>query len=234
MATAGASPALPAFAQSEKRIVLGLQVNRGAKIYFDAFNAAGGANGHAIELRALGDGYEPERCKANTAKRVKDNVFALFGYGGTPTCLAALPVVNDAKIPLFGPFTGAESLRTPFNRLLFHVCASHHDETALIVKQLTALGLKKIAVFHQNDAYGKAGLEGVQLALQPRNLVPVATGTVERNSVDVAAAVKAIVAAKPEAVVQSAPTSRAPRSSAKHTRRVTAARSAEVARKPAV
>ena len=70
------------------------------------------------------------------------------------------------------------------------------------MKQLTSLGLKKIAVFYQNDAYGKAGLYGVTLALNSLNLKPVAQATVERNSVDVAQAVKTLVAAAPDAVVQ--------------------------------
>ena len=72
----------------------------------------------------------------------------------------------------------------------------------MFVKQLTQLNINRIAVFHQNDAYGKAGLDGVLRALKPLNLAPAATGVVERNSVDVSAAVKAIVAAKPEAIVQ--------------------------------
>jgi ABC-type branched-subunit amino acid transport system substrate-binding protein len=102
----------------------------------------------------------------------------------------------------FGPFTGAESLRDPFSKNIFHLRASYFDETALIVKQLTSLNLNKIAVFYQNDAYGKAGLEGVTRALKPLNLAPVATGTVERNTVAVSQAVKDIVAARPDAVVQ--------------------------------
>jgi hypothetical protein len=57
-------------------------------------------------------------------------------------------------------------------------------------------------VFYQNDAYGKAGLDGVTLALGAQNLKPVAQATVERNTVDVAAAVKTLVAAGPDAVVQ--------------------------------
>jgi ABC-type branched-subunit amino acid transport system substrate-binding protein len=94
------------------------------------------------------------------------------------------------------------SLREPFHKNVFHLRASYNDETALIVKQLTHLHLKKIAVFYQNDAYGKAGLDGVTLALSQQDLKPVALATVERNSVDVAAAVKTIMAAKPDAVVQ--------------------------------
>ncbi len=126
----------------------------------------------------------------------------MFGYIGTPTSVVALPLATKARMPFFAPFTGAMALRDPFSKTTFHVRASYNDETALIVKQLTNLGLKKIAVFYQNDAYGKAGLDGVTLALAAQNLKPVALATVERNSVDVGAAVTAITAAGPDAVVQ--------------------------------
>lgn len=181
---------------------LGLQLNRGARLFFDQVNANGGVNGQQIELRTLDDGYDPARCKANTDKFINDNVFALFGYVGTPTSLAALPLINDARMPFIGPFTGAMGLREPFARNVFHVRASYEDETALIVKQLTSLGLKKIAVFRQNDSYGQAGLDGVTKALAAQGLSPVAIGTVERNSQDVAAAIQTILPTKPDAVVQ--------------------------------
>lgn len=181
---------------------LGIQFHAGAKLYFDQLNAQGGAGGRRVEIRQLDDGYEPERCAANTQKLIADDVFALFGYIGTPTSVAALPLATKARIPFFAPFTGAMSLREPFNRMAFHLRASYNDETALIVRQLTSLGLKRIAVFYQNDAYGKAGLDGVNLALAAQSLKPVAQATVERNSVDVAAAVATINAAAPDAVVQ--------------------------------
>ena len=212
----------PSFAQDQQRrkIVLGQscalsgpaaqlgkQMQIGAKLYFDAINAAGGVNGVPIELRTMDDGYEPDRCKANTEKFIEDDVLALFGYVGTPTSLAALPLVNQKQIPFFAPLTGAEALREPMSRPVFHVRASYFEETALIVKQLTQLGLNKISVFHQNDSYGKAGLEGVDRALKPLALKPLATATVERNTVDVAKAVAALVPAQgggatmPEAIV---------------------------------
>jgi branched-chain amino acid transport system substrate-binding protein len=181
---------------------LGLQMQLGAKAYFDAVNAAGGVGGLPLVLKTLDDGYDPARCKANTEKFIQEDVFALFGYVGTPTSLAALPLATQARVPFIAPFTGAEALRDPFNRLVFHIRASYFDETELIVKQLTQLDLKKIAVFHQNDAYGQAGLKGVQRALTKRGLQPTAVATVERNSVDVAAAIKTLVAAQPEAIVQ--------------------------------
>jgi ABC-type branched-subunit amino acid transport system substrate-binding protein len=178
---------------------LGIQFYQGAKLYLDIYNAQPGRD---VELRFLDDGYEPDRTMLNTRKLIDDDVFALFGYIGTPTSLAALPMAVKDKVPFVAPFTGAMALREPLQKNVFHLRASYNDETALIVRQLTYLGLKKIAVFYQNDAYGKAGLDGVSLALGHQELKPLALGTVERNSVEVAAAVKTIVAAKPDAIVQ--------------------------------
>ena len=83
---------------------LGLQFNLGAQLYLDQVNASGGVNGRRIELKRLDDGYEPERCVANTKQFIADGVFALFGYVGTPTSLAALPLATEAKLPFFAPF----------------------------------------------------------------------------------------------------------------------------------
>lgn len=211
---AGLTPALPARAQDSKLILgqsaaftgpaaqLGIQFYQGAKLYLDKLNAQGGVLGRQIEIRNLDDGYEPERCAENTRKLLADDVFALFGYIGTPTSVAALPLTTQAKVPFIAPFTGAMALREPFNRYAFHLRASYNDETALIVKQLTSLGLKKIGVCYQNDAYGKAGLDGVNLALGTQNLKPVALGSFERNTVNVGDAVKALAAAAPDAIVQ--------------------------------
>ena len=205
----------PVHAQADSKIILGqsapltgpagqlgVQFQQGAKLCFDQVNAQGGVGTRLIELRTLDDGYEPDRCAENTRKLIADDVFALFGFIGTPTSVVALPQAIKAKIPFIAPCTGAMVLREPLSRYAFHVRASYNDETALIVKQLTTLGLKKIAVFYQNDSYGKAGLDGVTLAMGALQLKPVATGTVERNTVEVAQAVSAIVAAMPEAVVQ--------------------------------
>ena len=211
-----ASLAVPALARAQSRAIvigqsaaltgpaaqLGIQFQHGAKLAFDRANARGGVNGRNIEWRTLDDGYEPARCQANTQALLNEDVLALFGYIGTPTSLAALPLATAAKTPFIAPFTGAQALRDPFNRYAFHLRASYYDETARIVNQVTQVGMKRVAVFHQNDSYGQAGLDGVTRALKALQLEAVATGTVERNAVDVAAALARILPSKPEAVVQ--------------------------------
>jgi ABC-type branched-subunit amino acid transport system substrate-binding protein len=63
------------------------------------------------------------------------------------------------------------------------------------------MSVDRIAVFYQNDAYGQAGLAGVERALKKRNLPIIAKGTVERNTVDVKKAVAEIDKANPQAVI---------------------------------
>lgn len=182
---------------------LGLRMQLGMQTYFNAVNAQGGVNGRTIKLLTRDDGYEPEKAAAAVKALIhEDKVFALAGAVGTPTGLAALPILTEEQVPLVGMFTGAQALREPFNRQVFHVRASYFDETERIVQHLTTLGVKKIAVFYQNDAYGKAGLDGMVRALAKRQLKPVATATVERNSVDVAQSLAGILKSEPEAVVQ--------------------------------
>jgi ABC-type branched-subunit amino acid transport system substrate-binding protein len=181
---------------------LGIQMRNGIKAYFDAVNEKGGVYGRSLELVTEDDGYEVARAPAASKKLIEEHkVFALIGYVGTPTGVAHLPVITQAKVPLVGMFTGAEVLRVPFNRYVFHVRASYYDETEKIVEQIVSIGGKNIAVFYQDDAYGLAGLKGVEIAMQRRNMKISALGTVERNTVKVEDAVKKITAVKPDAVV---------------------------------
>ena len=182
---------------------LGLRLQHGMQAYFQSVNAQGGVNGRQIKLVTRDDAYEPEKAVAAVKALItEDKVFALAGSVGTPTGVAALPILTEAQVPMVGMFTGAQALREPFNRQVFHVRASYFDETERIVQHLTTLGIKKIAVFYQNDGYGKAGLEGVERALKKRQMKPVALATVERNTVDVVAASEALLKAEPEAIVQ--------------------------------
>ena len=181
---------------------LGKDMQAGALLYFNNVNRSGGVNGRKIVLTTLDDGYDPPRAVANTKKFINDDkVFALFGYVGTPTSNAVLPIFTEAKVPYVGAFTGAELLRTPFNRNIFNVRASYFDETEAIVQHLTAMSVTSIAVFYQNDAYGQAGLTGVERAMKRRNMEISARGTVERNTVDVGKAVTEMKKANPQAIV---------------------------------
>ncbi len=182
---------------------LGIAVKQGSSVLFDKINAAGGVNGRKITLISVDDGYEPARTSAATEKLIsQDKVFALFGYVGTPTSKAAIPIASKAGVPFFAPLTGAEFLRNPVDKLVFNVRASYWKETEMQIEHLASdLGISKVGVFIQDDPYGVAGKEGVERALRKVGLKPVAEGRYKRNTEDVDGALATLKAANPEAVV---------------------------------
>jgi len=186
----------------------GLDMKMVINAYFRQLNEAGGVHGRRLDLRSLDDGYETERTVANTRALIaQEQVFALLAfYGSSPTTAAMDEVFGAARVPLVGTISGADSLRQsprdhPNNRYMFNVRASYANETEAIVNQLVSLGFKSIAVFYQNDGFGKSGLEGVLAALRKHNQMPSAVATGERNSADVSGAVQTIARANPQAVI---------------------------------
>jgi ABC-type branched-subunit amino acid transport system substrate-binding protein len=181
---------------------LGIQMRNGIKAYFDSVNERGGVHGRRLELISEDDRYEPSVAPSASKKLIEEHkVFALLGYVGTPTGAAHLPVTTQARVPLVGMFTGAEILRVPFNRYVFHVRASYYDETEKIVEQVVSTGGKRISVFYQADAYGEAGRKGTEIALTKRGMKIHSNGTVERNTLKVDEAVKTIHGSEPDAIV---------------------------------
>jgi ABC-type branched-subunit amino acid transport system substrate-binding protein len=185
---------------------LGLGMRAGLTAAFDEVNAGGGIHGRRIRLLSDDDGYEPDRNVDCTGKMIEDKgVFALAGYVGTPTSKVAAPMVQEFKVPLIGPFTGAAVLREPVQRYVVNIRASYDDETEALVEYLSRTQSQRIAVFYQNDSFGLAGLGGVEKALARRNLTPVAKGSFERNTLDVKGGLAALLAESPDAVVIVAP-----------------------------
>ena len=186
---------------------LGQGMRQGILAAFDAANRAGGISGRKLELKSLDDGYEPEKTVEAT-KRIldEDKVFALVGAVGTPTSKAGQPIATAEKVPFIGPFTGAEFLRNPYNRYVVNIRSSYFQETEAWIDHLVKdLAISRIAILYQDDAFGLAGLEGVQRAMAKRNMSLVAEGTFKRNTTAVKSALLDIMKARPEAVVTVAP-----------------------------
>ena len=182
---------------------LGQGMRAGIQAAFDEANARGGVHGRKLKLISRDDGYEPDRAIAQTRKLIEeDKVFALIGPVGTPTSAAAQPIATAAKVPFIGPFTGAGFLRNPKLDNVINLRASYGAETEAWIKHLTEdLKIKKIAIFYQDDAFGRAGLDGVTAAMKKRGLELATEATYERNTVAIKTALLTLKRAEPEAVV---------------------------------
>jgi len=182
---------------------LGLGMKACLTASFEEINRKGGIHGRKLRLISVDDGYEPDKSIAATKKLLEqDKVFALVGPVGTPTSAATQPIATAANVPFIGAFTGAGFLRNPKFENVINVRASYDAETEAWVKHLTEdLKIKKIAIFYQDDAFGRAGLSGFKKAMDKRNMAIAAEATYERNTVAVKTGVLALKQAAPEAVV---------------------------------
>jgi ABC-type branched-subunit amino acid transport system substrate-binding protein len=139
---------------------LGQGMKFGLEASFGEINAKGGVQGRKLKLISIDDGYEPDKSISATKKLIEqDKVFALVGPVGTPTSAATQPIAAAAKVPFIGAFTGVGFLRDPKLENDVNIRASYDAETEAWVHHLSEdLKIKKIAIFYQDDAFGRAGL----------------------------------------------------------------------------
>ncbi len=179
---------------------LGDQTYRGAQAWFNEVNQSGGVAGRRIKVVLRDDAYEPARTAFNVQKLlVEDGAFALFGLVGTPTSVKALPLVERARVPTLGLFTGAEALRNPQRSWVFHVRDSYYAECEAAVGHfIDRLKLSRVSVLYQEDAFGQAVLSGIQLALKRRNMAPVSATSFVRGSMAVEQPLAQLRASNPD------------------------------------
>jgi branched-chain amino acid transport system substrate-binding protein len=181
---------------------LGSGILKGAKLYFDGVNASGGVHGRKIKLIVKDDSYDVKRSVDNiNAYLANEEVFALFGTFGTPNNEALIPLAQKAGLPVVAPYTGAMSVRGHDLRGVFNIRASYAEETEKLVEHLVTLNLRKLAIIHQDNAFGREVLTAALAALQKRGLKPVVVASVQNDATDAAAASTKVVTASPEAVL---------------------------------
>lgn len=194
-------------AQSGAASGLGQGMRAGALAVFKEANANGGIYGRQVNLLVDDDSYDPNKAIDATLKMINDKqVFSLFGYVGTPTANAVLPIIKETKTPLVGPFTGAMSLRDPVVPWVINIRASYNDEVEVLVERfIKDRGAKRFAVFYQDDSFGLAGLNGAEKALKRRGMDVIAKSSFQRGTVAVNAGLATIMPSNPDVIIMIGP-----------------------------
>jgi branched-chain amino acid transport system substrate-binding protein len=179
------------------------QMREGCDAYFKYINNAGGVNGRKIEWLVENDSYNPQQTAAVVKKLVdRDDVFALVSTLGTVTNLAVLPFLAQRGVPIVNPAGGHMLLNKPTDKNVFGILPlSSEIGESMADFVVTKLGAKRVAIFFQNDQFGKDQRDGAVEALKKHNLQPAAEASYVPSDVDVSAQVVAIKQADPDAVI---------------------------------
>ncbi|GAB5601666.1 ABC transporter substrate-binding protein [Thermus sp. FJN-A] len=182
---------------------IGVPLFRGMDAYFRWLNAQGGIHGRRVELLIEDDQYLPANTVAVARKLVeRDQVFALVRTLGTPTTAAIMDYVTQQRVPLVGIASGASLWLRPFREYIFGIQPTYTTEGKLMARYaVEELGARRIAVFYQNDAFGKEGMEAFTRVLRERyRLEPVALVPYEAADRDFSAHALALRRANPDLV----------------------------------
>lgn len=132
-------------------------------------NDQGGIHGRKIKFVVKDDGYNPSRALANLTE-MKNDVLAFGCVIGSATANASKDFLLTSKVPVVHVHANPRIwLKTPTaqRRHIFIAYPDYIDEAEAITNYaVTKLGIKTIALFGQNDDWGKSAEIGIQKAIK--------------------------------------------------------------------
>ena len=179
------------------------QMKEGTEAYFRYINDQGGVHGRRIEWIVENDSYNPQQTVAVVKKLVdRDEVFAIVSTLGTVTNLAVLPFLKQRGVPIINPAGGHLDLNKPKDKNVFGILPlSSEIGESMADYAVGKLGAKRVAIFFQNDQFGKDQRDGAVEYLKKKGMTPVAEASYVPSDVDVSAQVVALRQANPDAVI---------------------------------
>ena len=152
--------------------------------YIKMINDQGGVNGRKINLIQYDDAYSPPKAVEQVRKLVEsDEVLLTFQVLGTPSNAAVQKYLNTKKVPQLFVATGATKWNDPKDfPWTMGWQPSYQSEARIYAKYLMKEKPDaKIAVFYQNDDFGKDYLKGLKDGLGAKASMIIAEESYETS-----------------------------------------------------
>jgi len=183
----------------------GVGMADGIVSFFKDLNEKGGINGRKVKVIVEDCAYSPAKAVAAAKKLMaKDGVFALVSPWGTAPSTALFPIAKKQKIPIAPACSLATSMYDPLKKYVFAVGTNYIDQSLFVVDYIrNKLGVKKpkIALFCQDDDWGRDHLKGLEMAQKKYNLPPITMETYKYDAVDFKSQVINLRKANPDFVL---------------------------------
>ncbi|MGH6918410.1 MAG: branched-chain amino acid ABC transporter substrate-binding protein, partial [Geminicoccaceae bacterium] len=149
----------------------GEQMERGAGLAVADINAAGGVLGQQVQLITVDDFCDPEQAVAAARKLVSDGVIFVVGHYCSGASIPASEVYEAAGVLMISPGSSNPMLTELGQANVFRVLNRDDANGALIGNYLADhWSDKKIAILHDDTAYGKGAAEEVKKSLNGRGV----------------------------------------------------------------
>jgi branched-chain amino acid transport system substrate-binding protein len=181
---------------------VGRDIEQATRAHFDYVNARGGISGHRLELITLDDGNDPKAHAVAASKLIKEkNVVALLNCFGSIGCVAGAAAAKANQTPLVGPLAGAAYLRSEEAGRVFTVRPEARLEVGYLIDFAHRSGLKRVALYVQDDGFGRGYLGAARDALKARNISNAVEVIFAPTTSDYETHAKAVMADGVDAVV---------------------------------
>lgn len=141
---------------------VGVPFVKGANLYLDKVNAAGGVHGRTIRYIVEDNGYQMPRAMQGYNKLLnRDKVFAMLGSLGTPMNIAGFKLLDPAGIPNVAPLSAAQAMLQDPMHNKFTSFSSYFDQSVVGVKYLAKeFAAQEVCTMYLPTDFGLEILEG--------------------------------------------------------------------------
>lgn len=165
---------------------VGVPATKGANVYFDKVNAAGGVHGRKIRYVVEDHGYQMPRAMQGFNKLLnRDKVFAMMQNLGTPMNLAGFKLIDPMGIPNIAPLSAARQMIQDPMHNKFTSFSSYYDQSRVGVKYLAStFGAKNVCTMYLPTDFGKEILDGTKAGVEEAGLTFAAETTHKPDETD--------------------------------------------------
>ncbi len=180
---------------------LGAPEAKTAEMFVEKLNAAGGIDGHKVELLVRDSAGSPEKA-ISLAKQLidEDQVLAIIGPSTSGETMAIKDICQEGQTILLS-CAAAETIVDPIASYVFKTPQKDSDAARRIFETMKDMGISKIGVVNSNAGFGIAG--GQQLAkIAPEYDITIAIAeTYDKQATDLTDVLTKVKSADVQAVV---------------------------------
>jgi len=190
------------FAVSGPASPLGEPERNTAKLLQEEINAAGGINGHPLEILIEDTAGEEQRAVSAANKFIERGVLAIVGPSRSGTTLAIIDTVQKAEVPLVSCAASIKITQPAAERKwVFKTPQSDAHAFQKLIEYIQANDIKRVGFIHVSNAFGESGREQAEALLPEAGIEMVASETFAPEETVMNTQLRNLRKARPDAII---------------------------------
>jgi len=136
----------------------------------EELNAKGGVLGKKVEVVSEDDGGDPRTASLAAQRLSTQGIVAVIGTYGSAVTEATQNIYNEAKIIQIANGSTAIRLTEKGLPYFFRTCPRDDEQAKVAVQTIQKLGVKKLAILHDNSTYAKGLADEAKALLQGKGV----------------------------------------------------------------